>query len=450
MRHYCTSPNQAKGSHVRGGRFLGVLAGVGATVLAAGCGTQHAQTGNSQPVTLAAAVSHTRGQTARITSTITTRSQGMTVSFAETGLFDFARSRGTITMQGPVGMTELFVPPTTYMKIPAAGSVVPKGKTWLALPTAASGGAPTAASALLGSSFGADPADPADLLASLTAASSSVTRLGASTIRGVPVTGFALTIDPAKATAKVSAADKAGVLAFLKSLGSAAIPVDVWVDSQNLVRREKLSLTPTGGSGAPAGTSVVLTTDFYDFGVPVQVSAPPAAEVADLSQLIKDGKAGSDVIGGSGGFSNVSASGSGSSTSVSASPPPVSGTLTAAQAAAAERAVAAFWSALGGNKPAEVGRTVLPAQRSCVESSVGSGPRFTVSSFRTVSARPAGNGGATVRFTVNAKASLGGMDLPVLPQGPSNGAQWLVATETAGHWYVDIARSTSLAFGGPC
>jgi len=430
---------------VRGGRFLGVLVGVGATVLTAGCGTQHAQAGNSQPVTLAAAVSHTRGQTARIAVTFTTRAQGMTVSFAETGLFDFARSRGTITMQGPVSMTELFVPPTTYMKIPAAaGSAAPKGKTWVALPTAASGSAPTAASALFGSSFGADPADPADLLASLTAASSSVTKLGASTIRGVPVTGFALTINPAKATAKVSAADKAGIMAFLKSLGSAAIPVDVWVDSRNLVRRERLSLTPAGGSGAPAGTSVVLTTDFYDFGVPVHVSAPPAAEVADLSQLTKG------VAVGSGGIYSGSASGSNSSASVSVGPPPASGTLSAAQATAAEQTVAAFWSALGSNKPAAVAQTVLPAQRSCVEPSVGSGPRFAVSSFLALSVRPAGNGSATVRFTVRAKASLDGMDVPVLPQGPSNGPQWLVTTEAAGHWYVDITRSTSLAFAGPC
>jgi hypothetical protein len=339
-------------------------------------------------------------------------------------------------------MTELFVGPLTYLKIPTA--VGPKGKTWLALPTAASG-QPAAASALLGAPLGAGPADPADLLASLTAASSGVTTLGASTIRGVPVTGFALTINPAKAAAKVPAADKAGALAFLKGLGSAAIPVDVWVDGQNLVRREKVSLTPAGGSGAPAGTSVVLTTDFYGFGVPVHVSAPPTAEVADLSQLAKGGAV------GSGGFFSGSASGSSPAASVPDSSPAVSGTLTAAQATAAERAVAAFWSALGGNKPAAIARTVLPAQRSCVQSELGGDdPTFTVSSFRAVSARSAGNGSATVRFTVNAKASLGGTDLPVLAPGQASAVQWLVASDVSGHWYVDIARSTALTFGGRC
>jgi hypothetical protein len=65
--------------------------------------------------------------------------------------------------------------------------------------------------------------DPAELLAALTAMSSGVTKIGTTTVRGVPVTGFAI---------------------------------------------------------KAAGTSLTVTTDFYDFGVPVLVSAPPAAEAA--------------------------------------------------------------------------------------------------------------------------------------------------------------------------
>jgi len=99
--------------------------------------------------------------------------------------------------------------------------------------------------------------------------------------------------------------------------GSAAIPVKVWIDSEDLVRRELLSLTLPGGSGAPAGTSITLTTDFYDFGVPVHVSAPPAAEIASLSQLNNGGK----IAVGSGGIYSGSASGTGSFSGVSVSPP---------------------------------------------------------------------------------------------------------------------------------
>ncbi len=419
---------------MRVGRFLGVLTCAGGTVLAAGCGTQHFTAGNSQPVDLAAAVSRTQDQTARIAATISTQSQGMTVSFTETGLFDFARSRGTITMQSPVGMTEIFVPPTTYIKLPAAdagGSGLPKGKSWIALPDAAAGDLPDGG--LLGPLDGS--ADPADLLASLTAAASSVTKLGPSTIRGVPVTGFALKIDPAKA--KIPGADRAAVESFRKGFGTAEIPVDVWVDGQNLVRRERLSLAMPSGSGAPAGTKLTWTTDFYDFGVPVRVSAPPASQVAtEKSQFAAASGSGS----GSGGPSGAD----------SPTPPPVAGTLTPDQAASAEQAVTAFWAALGGNNTAAVVATVVPAQRSCVQSSLGSGgPTITVSALHITSAQPAGDSSATVRFTVKAEASLDGTDIPILPQGPGS-AQWLATTEVAGHWYVNLDDSTALAFGGGC
>jgi hypothetical protein len=257
-----------------------------------------------------------------------------------------------------------------------------------------------------------------------------VTQLGSTTIRGVPVSRFPVDTDPAKAAARVPRWERAGFLGFTSSPG--AIPVDIWVDGQNLVRRVKLSLHLPGGAGAPAGARLVQATDFYDFGVPVRVSAPPAAQVASMSQFIKGESPGS--------------AGPGSPSS----PPRASGTLSPAQAAAAEQVVGAFWSALGRNDPAAAARTVPPAQRSCVRSFLSSGaPKITVTSPRVVSAQPAGNGRATVWFTVQARASLGGQDVPVFPQGPGR-VQWLVTTESAGHWYVDLARSSAFAFSGAC
>jgi hypothetical protein len=404
---------------MRGGRYLVVLAGVG--VLAAGCGT-------TQAVSLAAAVTSTAGQTARIAVTTTTQTQGMSVSFTETGAFDFKHSRGTISMRSPVGITEIFLPPKAYIKIPGGtGATLPKGKSWIAVNAGTSAGLDTS----LLSTFGGGT-DPADLLASLTAISTSVTNLGTTTIRGVQVTGYRVDIDPAKAAARVPSWERAGFLQFTSSLGHGTIPVDVWVDSQNLVRQVKLSLRLPSSSGAPASTRVVQVTDFYDFGVPVRVSAPPASEIASASEFFTSGSSGSAGAGGS------------------SSPPPVSGTLSAAQAAAAERVVAAFWSALGRNKPTAVARTVPPAQRSCVRKLLSSeGPKITVTSLRVLSAQPAGNRAATVRFTVKAQASVDGQSIPVFPQGPG-GAQWLVTTEKAGHWYVDLTRSTALLFSGAC
>ena len=50
---------------------------------------------------------------------------------------------------------------------------------------------------------------------------------------------------------------------------------------------------------------------------------------------------------------------------------------------------------------------------------------------------------------MQARASLGGQEVPVFPQGPGR-VQWLVTIETAGHWYVDLARSSVFVFSGAC
>jgi hypothetical protein len=72
-----------------------------------------------------------------------------------------------------------------------------------------------------------------------------------------------------------------------------------------------------------------------------------------------------------------------------------------------------------------------------------------VSDLHITSAEPAGGSGATVLFTVKATATMDGQSIPVLPAGPGT-TQWLATTELAGHWYVNLQNSTSLAFGGNC
>src|SRR5258707_10384102 len=86
--------------------------------------------------------------------------------------------------------------------------------------------------------------DPADMLASLRPISTSVTRLGTATIRGVRVTKFRVAIDPAKAAARLPRRQRAGFRAFARSLGSGTVPVKVWVSGQDLVRRGEGSLPP--------------------------------------------------------------------------------------------------------------------------------------------------------------------------------------------------------------
>ena len=402
---------------MRVGGYLVVLTGL--AVLAAGCGSKVA------PGTVAAAVADTSGQTARVAMTATIQMTGMSISVKETGAFDFARSRGVLRMRAPGGMAseEVFIPPRTYLRVGGhAHGPLPRGKSWIAIPARASDGPWTS---MLGPFAGPDPRN---LLASLTAISRNVTKLGAGVIRSVPVSGYRVSIDPAKAAARVPRWQRSGFLAFARSLGRGSLPVYVWVDQQNLVRRVRLSLHPPGGPRGLAGGRITQTVDFYDFGVPVRVSAPPAAAVASMPQFLK-------ASGPNGGDFGL------------ARPPRVSGTLQPGEAAATEQAVRSFWSALARHDARAAALTVLPAQRACFRGFTG-GIRISVSSLRIMSAQPAGAGRATVWFTVRARATIGGHTIPVLPQGPRH-RQWLVTAAEGARWYVDLSRS-SMAFGPTC
>jgi hypothetical protein len=308
---------------VRAGRYLVALAGVG--VLATGCGTIHAGRSSGTSDTLMSAVSHTAAQTARIAITTATQTQGMSMSFTMTGEYDFAHSRGMITMAAPFDMTELFLPPKVYLKLSGTGSSLPHGKSWVAMDTGTSGS--------LGSILGPfGPADnPADMLESLTAVAGSERVLGTTRVRGVLTTEYQVNIDPAKMAAKVPAPERASFRQFTQSLGKGAIPVDVWVDGQNQVRQVRLSLHMPDGAGLPGNARLTETLDFYDFGVPVRVSAPPASQVASMP--------GDEVSVGSisSGSSSASASAEASAmpvppSAVPGTPPAVSGTPPAVSA----------------------------------------------------------------------------------------------------------------------
>jgi hypothetical protein len=62
--------------------------------------------------------------------------------------------------------------------------------------------------------------------------------------------------------------------------------VEVWIDRKGLVRRTAMSVPYelVGGSGA----SVVLTMDFYDFGVTPEIEIPPDDAAFDATELSKE------------------------------------------------------------------------------------------------------------------------------------------------------------------
>jgi hypothetical protein len=276
--------------------------------------------------------------------------------------------------------------------------------------------------------LGGVSANPMDLLSALTGIGGKVTDLGPATVRGVTVTHYRVRVDLAKAQAHQRPKSRAEFHSFVSAVGLATLRVDVWVDGQARVRRIAVSLPNPQSSGMPAGFRISETADYYDFGIPVQVSAPPANEVLSqgaFSQSIINGTSSSG-----GGFSQPS-------------PPPASGALSASQANAAEQAVRTFWTALSSNSVRAVERSVVPSQRSCIAGFLqGTRFKFTVSSLRITAAKPAGTGKATVWFSVKAMVRMGEQTVPI-PTSGATGTNWLLAAKVSGIWYADLSNSGS-------
>ena len=136
-------------------------------------------------------------------------------------------------------------------------------------------------------SAAAQQQNPADLLQSLRGAG-EVEELGTATIHGAHTTHFRARIDLRKAIAGLdkSLADRLrGSMSIFKGN---EIPIDVWIGDDGLPRRETLSVSV-------GSESTQITMDFFDFGVDVDIAAPPADEVADLSELTDLAKGLSDA-----------------------------------------------------------------------------------------------------------------------------------------------------------
>jgi len=243
---------------------------------------------------VAAAFQATRGaHTARVQIRIqvTAGSSGSSLNASTTadGVLDFANGTQDLTTRQPTGGTleTRTVGGATYTQLPAAVAGRPGTKPWLKVVVPPGLKRP--------SSF----YDPTQVLGLLRGAASSVTTVGKETVRRERTTHYKVQIDLTKLQAeagRTAASGQPNPYSLLrKLLGRDTLPMDVWVDSQQRIARLRTVLPlPSSASAAtaptaapapspsptPAGTATSIE-EFYDFGVPVNVQAPPAGPGAD-------------------------------------------------------------------------------------------------------------------------------------------------------------------------
>jgi hypothetical protein len=121
-----------------------------------------------------------------------------------------------------------------------------------------------------------DPLGPLDLLERPVTEIASV---GDENVRGTPAVHLRASLDLVRSGDGM--ADKPASSSFegrLVAAGVAALPVDVWVDAERVVRRMEISLG-AGPAGGPGATALTTTFEVYDVGAAIEIEVPGPDEV---------------------------------------------------------------------------------------------------------------------------------------------------------------------------
>jgi hypothetical protein len=223
-------------------------------------------------------------KTAKISFTMDVGGGGMTVNASGTGGIDFSQNamQLDLSMDAQGQSLELqmeYLGGMIYESLPQIAEVEP-GKSWVSMDlssmTSASGSGASGSLSAQG--------NPAEMLRMLSQRGNTVTPIGASTVNGVAVQGYAVTISADKIRSELNT-----VPDWLRSAASAvgfkSIDYKVYIDDQGLLRRTTISMGMTA-----EGTAVTMdeSLDFSDYGSSVNVSAPPADQVISLQQFAQD------------------------------------------------------------------------------------------------------------------------------------------------------------------
>jgi hypothetical protein len=254
---------------------MAAIAAVAAAVLATGCGS-----GINPTEAVAKAADKTVGERGvladyKATVTVPTGSIDMT----GTGSFDLQSHKGTVTMtvptaQGNVQVQEVQDGQVLYMQTP--GVALPGGKKWVKIDLGKVQ-EQLGLSQLIQQQQSLDPSRILDQLRT----TGEVEKIGSEQIDNVDTTHYHASVDVRKIVAKSTS--PAGRKTLEQLYATRFIPIDVWIDGDDHVRRENftIAMRPPGQNQT---IHMAFKMDLHDFGAAVDVQAPPAAEVVDVTQ----------------------------------------------------------------------------------------------------------------------------------------------------------------------
>jgi hypothetical protein len=205
------------------------------------------------------------------------------------GKVDHGTRRGAFTISTGIAGTSIAVKEvmdgrSIYLNTEMLAGRLPGKKSWLRIDLAKAAREKGFDLSSLGTNGPSQ--DPSQVLDYLHGAGPSK-KVGTETIRGVKTTHYRAKVDLARAARRSDgAAAKQAIRQLRGTLTKAgtAIPIDVWIDAQHRVRRERVRYTATINT---VENTMDFTTDFTGFGVAVQADPPPASDTVDGLSLLR-------------------------------------------------------------------------------------------------------------------------------------------------------------------
>ncbi len=267
------------------GRFASAVLVVASLALLSGCGSATPTT--IGPVARAANVTaQVPGYRIAATMRVTTPVVGA-VQMTMHGVYDRPTRSGAMTAAERVTgrqlqFSEVFHGLTFYLKTSALPQLsrLTGGKPWLKFDM----------SRMLGAmGVGALPTgtDPSQFVDYLRAVSSATTKRGTATIRGFSTVHYHAVIDLDHYTKLVPRAERStaqrGIKTLESALGSHSMPMDVWIDHRNLVRRVEIAFSECISSQR---IRFGMDMDLFNYGPQSQPTLPSADQAYDITPMM--------------------------------------------------------------------------------------------------------------------------------------------------------------------
>lgn len=267
-------------------RALLLLLALALALGATACGSDSVTESAPEDAVALAAANTTDAGTYKADTTASTEIAGQAVEMRGTGEFDGESRQGHMSLTTSVAgqdldMEMISVFPAVYLRYPPGLLPgLPADKPWIKLDVEK-----------LGQQVGLDlnqlmqvgQTDPSQGLQFLRGVS-DVKAVGEEEVRGVSTTHYTGTVD-LRTLSEQNPALEDTIERLIQQTGISEIPVEVWVDEDNFVRR--MNQTMEGVTAGPGTTmDLTTTTELYDFGTEVEIEEPPADDVIDFDDVL--------------------------------------------------------------------------------------------------------------------------------------------------------------------